>query len=413
MKKLLTFLITFAMVLTTVSGFATADDCDCCGEYDCDCPEYECPPEEPHDEVCVDTQVTIANINVGGNPGSGGTGSTSWDLPVIKCKWEVTDDDTQEDDDMVCYDTQVAPKVGGQKWIHYYAIILAGSADIHNPNVGSVYAYVFHPDCSYKYKVPMTVLDKNEGQRVWDQVASNNPTVVKFGEMEPGIDYDFDEVSAEIYEYLNAKVYYGKAQIDYCQPGGCYKVGVRAFDGVAWSEQLWNNFWYIPTAAIAIDFDTVDYGSAVTVGANRWTEGNKVWDDGIYTIRNYGNVPVDLSVVQDDMGFSTDSSGAWNVEFDARLGAEGRTYVYDPYEEQFFGTLPLCTQEKIDFSIHIKEAYPGEIYFGEMCIMADMNGDPDDPYVTPEENSITGDDLKQDPPQGIDWPPCCDNSNGA
>jgi len=404
MKKLLTLFIAFAMILTSGIVVADDDDCDCGPGCTEDCPE--CPPYSDLYTVDVDTKVTIAG-SPGCNPGTGGP--AGWENPIIKAKWEVTDTD-MNDDDMVCYGTQVAPVIGGDKLVHYYAIILQRSAEIH-----SAYAYVWHPDCTYKYKVPLSPLGVSDGQLAWDKVKTNNPTVICYND-----GYDQAEIDIEIADYLNCYVYHGCEEINYCQPGGCYKVGVRAFDGMAWSESLWNTFWYIPTAAIEVDFSTVNYGNAVTVGTNTWRDGNLVWGDNIPTVRNYGNVPVDLKVLQDDMMFAKDSTGAWNVEFDARLGPSGgTTHTYVPYCEYdqwpnggteadatFFGTLEVCTENKLDFSIHIKEAEPCATYQGHMTLFALRHGAP--PYTTPEFNEITGEDLKDTMPPGIPLPPCCD-----
>jgi hypothetical protein len=411
MIKLFALFIALAMILT--SGIVIADetgDCDC-GGPGCT-PGPDCPPFSDLYTVDVTTNVTIAGC---GPTGGGSTGGTNWEAPIIKAKWEVTDTATQEDDDMVCYGTQVAPNIGGKVMVHYYAVILQRSAEIH-----SAYAYVWHPDCTYKYKVPLTQLGVSEGQSVWSKVKQNNPTVIcnRSG-------YSIEEIDVELADYLNCYVYHGCALIDYCQPGGCYKVGVRAFDGMAWSESLWNTFWYIPTAAIALDFTDVNYGNAVTVGTNTWRDGNYQWGDGIPTVRNYGNVPVDLKVLQDDMLFAKDSTGAWNVEFDARLGPSGGTVVqYDPFCEvadwpnggtegdaTYIGTLEVCTENKLDFSIHIKEAYPGANYQGHMRIFALRHGSL--PYVTPEIDEITGEDLKDTVPPGSEIPPCSPGGAGG
>ena len=372
-------------------------------------PGFGDQPQDSEESEDINTAVTIAGGGTGDNVGG-------WEFPIIKAKWEVTNNN-QQDDDPSTDGTQVIPNVGGKKTIQFYAAILSGSANIHDTNVGSVYAYVYHPDCSYKYKVPMDLVSKNTGQNRWANVITNNPSVVKYAD-----GYNESEVTEEISQYLSCKIYYGEAEIDYCQPAGYYKVGVRAFDGYDWCEALWNQFWYVPTAAIALDFDAVNYGSAVTVGSDRWAEGDLAWDgeggSGVPTVRNYGNVPVDLSLLQDDMHFSKDSSGAWNVEYDARLGALGTTYRYDPFCEKsvwpsggtaedanYFGTLDLCTQEKIDFSIHIKEAEPSEQYTGTMKIFAVQIDNP--PYETPSINQITTESLMQTKPVGAPEPPCC------
>jgi len=356
-------------------------------------------PEQPNALI---NMVTIA----GGSTGQGG-----WENPIIKAKWEVTSTGNQHDDDMQTIGTQVAPFIGGKATVYYYAVILQRSAAIH-----SAYAYVYHPDCSYKYKVPLTPLGTTPGQNAWNNVKTNNPSVITYNS-----GYTEGEIDIELADYLNCVVYRGSAYIDYCQAAGFYKVGVRAFDGMAWSETLWNQFWYIPTAAIALDFSVVNYGNAVTVGTNTWRDGNLVWGDSIPTVRNYGNVPVELKVLHDDMFFAKDSSDTWNVEFDARLGPSGGTVVSNilPFCEHLdwdsavktsddatsIGVLDLCTEEKLDFSIHIKEANPGTLYEGNMILYALISGEP--VWDTPLVNEITDEELHQTMPPGAPYPPCC------
>jgi len=355
-------------------------------------------------EQNVTTQVKIASVD---DP------STNWIPPVVKCKWEVTETSNQHDDDLLTDGAQVLPNPGGDKTIHFYAVIEENSGSIQ-----SAYAYVYHPDRTFKYKVPLEPLDRPTGQAVWTTVNNNNPNVVEYNTT---AGYNYDEVNLEINEYLGAKVYYGHADINYCQPAGEYWVGVRAFDGMTWSDTFWNTLDYLPTAYIAVDFSTINYGDAVTVCKNTWAEGNLKWGDDEPTVRNYGNVPVDIKIAQDDMQFARDSTGAWNVVFDARLGTDGSvvenifpfvewrdwdTTTITPDDAYSIGTLPLCTQEKLDFSIHIKEANPGAIYSGHMKIFAVQHGDPyDTPYATPDYNSITGQPLKQTMPPGSPTPP--------
>ncbi len=103
------------------------------------------------------------------------------------------------------------------------------------------------------------------------------------------------------------------------------------------------------------------------------------------TVQVWGNTPVSLYVWQDDMGLGftgQPSNKNWNVEFDIRLSADGTDIFYDPFENQdathkgvFFGKLGLCTQEKIDNSIHVKKADPGT-YDGTMCLIAYRDSNP-------------------------------------
>ena len=114
----------------------------------------------------------------------------------------------------------------------------------------------------------MEKLVEADGNLAWNTVTNNNPCVITYN-----TGYTEDDIDIELLDYLNCFVYHGYEEIDYCQPGGEYKVGVRAFDSWKWSEPLWNTFWYIPCAAIEIDFDNINYGNAVTVSTETWRDG--------------------------------------------------------------------------------------------------------------------------------------------
>ena len=88
------------------------------------------------------------------------------------------------------------------------------------------------------------------------------------------------------------------------------------------------------------------------------------------TVRNIGNTPVELWVTQDHMGFGK-TSGNWNVEFDARMNADGEYVYYYPDETvRIPGVLELCSIDKLDFSILVNKATSGETYNGYMDLCA-------------------------------------------
>ena len=187
--------------------------------------------------------------------------------------------------------------------------------------------------------------------------------------LDPGIDW-WADVRDELNEPL-AYMYYGEALLNYCQPGGYYTVGVRAHDHIGiWCDYLWNRFWYIPTAAIEIDFDMIDYGS-VAESSNKWVGGDIDMNTPTKpTVRNIGNTPVELWIEQDDMDFGK-TNGDWNVEFDARMRANGQEVYYSPEERvRIPGILRMCEKEKLDFSIHVWKGFPGETYTGTMDLFA-------------------------------------------
>jgi hypothetical protein len=420
MKKIIALLIVISMSLIAVQA-VNADET----------PQY-CTPNPPEDcawrdnySLCnINTEVTIA-----GGTGTGGGGNTP---PEVKCKWEY-DLDVEIDVDIcdICTDCingdcvdidnlfrhdacpcipglQVLPRLGKTVKVGYFAVV----HDLEF-NIDHVYADIWHPDGEFKYQIELFPLDRLASLDAWDHVTDCHPSLIAINqEWAATVPDAWADIEHELDQQL-AYVYYGEASLSYCQPGGYYTVGVRAHDSFnSWSKYLYNQFWYIPTTAIKKDFNLVNYGSAI-ISRDKWLSGDYDMSTGQFaTIQNWGNTPVRLYVWQNDMGLGftgEPSSPDWNVEFDVRLSADGAEKRYDPFENQdsthkgiFFGKLPLCTLEKIDFSIHVKKADPGS-YSGKMCILAYRDGNP--VWTTPSNfvgnapGQVVQDIYIPDPPQ--------------
>jgi len=417
MKKILSIMVVITMALVGFSSIALAigdgPDFRPLPDYCSPNPPEECAWRDNYSICNIDTEVTVA-----GSGGSGGqTGDTNGNLPpVIKAKWEY---DLQVEftpaecvacdcnlpsscfepeysnpeslpeywhrDACPCIDgLQVLPRLGKTVKVGYYAVVTdpEGISTIAN-----VYADVWHPDGEFKYQIALSPLSKAESIAAFSKVISCHPTLLTV-EDDPSVwipEFEEDIIADIEYELTQdlALVYYGEDVIDYCQPGGYYTVGVRAHDIFnTWSAYLYNQFWYIPTTAIKIDFDTVDYGTAM-IDYEQWASGDQTFGTDAYpTIQNWGNTPVDLYVWQDDMGLGM-TSGQWNVRYDVRLASDGNIKEYDPYQNQDsnhkgvrFDHLGLCTLDKLDFSIHVKKADPGYTYTGKMCLLGYRRGNP-------------------------------------
>jgi len=382
MKKILTLLVILAMVITAAPAVL--------GDY----PTDDCAWDDAN---CIDGITTIATMT--GQSGGGGGGGGENSPPIIKVKWEydldveIMLDECDECDpctgdywyhDACCCipGLQVKPILGGDVTVGYYAIVtdLEGVSTVDN-----VYADIWHPDGQFKYQIELmpvgfedSTYDKSIALAEWAHVTDHHYDVLKF------FDESIYNVS-EIFEELDqeeAYLYYAEAQINYCQPGGFYYVGVRALDNYdAWSDYLYNAFWYIPTSGVEIDFTAVNYGN-VAEDFEKWAGGDEnMGTSDKPTVRNIGNTPVELYVWQDDMDFGM-TSGDWNVEFDARMTADGDIVYYEPFEEdagysgvRIPGVLDLCTLEKLDFSILVHKGLAGWQYSGLMRLCAYIHMD--------------------------------------
>jgi hypothetical protein len=369
-----------------------------------DTPVGDCAWDDP---FCITDIPTSATITGSSSGGGGGTGNAP---PIIKCKWEYDLNVEIPIEECCggcpdCHDTpywkhdacceipglQVKPILEGKVNVGYYAVVTDPEGVDH---VDHVYADIWHPDGTFKYQIELsplgfgsTVYDKTQALSEWDHVWDCHDDLVKMSGFTPLPGLTQAEDIRDELNQEEAYLYYGEALIDYCQPGGWYYVGVRAHDGYdAWCEYLYNRFWYIPTAGIKVDFTSIDYGT-VAECSNKWVGGDQLMDTPLKpTVRNIGNTPVELYVYQDDMGFEK-TSGAWNVEYDVRLTADGEIRVYSPEEKdtdkpgvRIPGILPLCTEDKLDFSIHVFKGFPGETYTGIMnlCALISMDEVPYD-----------------------------------
>jgi hypothetical protein len=84
-----------------------------------------------------------------------------------------------------------------------------------------------------------------------------------------------------------------------------------------------------------------------------------------------------VTVEQDDMGLGMTGT-EWNVEYDARVNADGVHAYYGPEEEVTLeDVIPLCGEpQKLDFSVHVikgnADTYTGTMTLG--CVFADFEG---------------------------------------
>jgi hypothetical protein len=394
MKKILPIMVILTMLLTAVPA-VLADDCD-------DCPVD--PVNEAEYLGGVSDIETIAHVagSSGGSGGSGGDGGDGNSPPIIKAKWEYDLDvciAQQDCDPFPCdcdvwmHDAcpwtpglQVRPILGCSVKVGYFAIVTDPEGV---GTVSAVYADVWHPDGSFKYQIellPICPEDTLGAIDIWEHAIDCHLDLITFN------GYDEYEIWDELHQG-DAYIYYGEAYISYCQPGGMYYVGVRGHDSFgAWCDYVFNCFLYIPTAAIEVDFNTLDYGTCV-ISSNKWIGGDDMMydPDNKATVRNIGNTPVGLFVWQDDMQFGQTGED-WNVIFDARLGApsDNPHVEYLPYETcclmpgvRIPGVLELCTKEKLDFSIHVFKGFPTEPssgepleYSGSMRLFAAIEGGP-------------------------------------
>jgi hypothetical protein len=283
--------------------------------------------------------------------------------PVVEAKWEQEQIAALESGDPThaIAGFQILPPCtfGGKKLIEYYAVVYD---EEDNGNVKLAFADIFHPDGTFKYQVNyVKVVPQSTGISKFQAAVAAGLVKVGTGKTTASVLNDLEKGTAAVWR--------GEAYIDYCQMDGDYTVIVKTIDqNDNYSNELVNTFLYVPVACGEFDFTSFDYGN-VSISRNVWRAGDTVFGTaGKPTVRNIGNTRIRIKINQTDMGFGQDVTGAWMVQYDARLGNTGGEPVYDPYATI---TLPDVLDrshlDELDFSIHVLKgtgSHSGEMTLG-------------------------------------------------
>jgi len=340
-KKNLAALVVFAMVLGLIA------------------PAIISAPASAQTTSVVGTSVVVA---------TGGGNS-----PVVKAKWEQDNTTFMEDGDPshIELGAQFLPPCTyqGKKLVEYCAIV---TDEEEGGDVQQVAADVWHPLNSwelgsFKYEVPLVKSLDNVAAKARFLAAVNAGLVT----LNSG--YTVDDVNYEL-DKGTARLWCGNTTLDYEQPAGYYTVNVTAYDHNSNpSTPLQNTFKYIPVNCFAVDNNAINYGN-VSISTPKVIPGNTIFalGDGKMTVRNLGNTNINITVMQDDMGFGKDVTGAWNVEFDGRVGHLVSSVWYLPLQWATLpGTLIHSTDDELDFSIHLKKgsgAHSGNMTLGSITV---------------------------------------------
>ncbi len=355
--------------------------------------------------------LTIAQgtVDTGLTRGTGGG-----EDPIVKAKWEMKDTKDNNgkwlgQDDSVAPGAQFnAPGVWQTKM--NYAVCAIVTDPNGMPDIAGVYADIFYPELKAMHDlIPSTdihrdtaggiqdvgqggcgafieqntllKLSKDDGYELFCNKIRNNNYNLPY--LYPPYTYDeICSVDGEL-QKETAYVYCDSKILDYEDPAGDYKVQVTAQDKAGNNSVVRENTYeYLPFTGFAKDFTAVSYGQ-VLLNTHKKISGDMNWSTANYpSIRNVGNTRLWMKVAQDDMGLGQ-SSGVWNVQYDARVGNnEADWTVYNPFGykgnitpvyTQLEDILDLSEMEEMDFSILIKkwpDANTG--YSGNMWLSATM-----------------------------------------
>lgn len=351
-----------------------------------------------------------AGATVGGPVTTGllkGTGGGT--APIVKAKWEMDSPYASllGTDDLPTAGAQFMPPGAWNANMNYSVC-----AVVTDPNgasdIAGVYAEIFYPVDRKMHKAgddidnptggcgafieqnTLVKLTKDNGYNLFcNTIRTNNTNLPTFNSP-----YGYNEICAADGELMKetAYVYCDDKTLTWEDPAGMYKVRTYAQDKAGnISGYLENQFEYLPLTGFAADFTNVSYGE-VLLNTDKKISGDKTFETAgnslSPTIRNIGNTRLTMKIAQDDMGFGQ-SSGIWNVKFDARVGNKEADWSakYNPFKFKELvtggGTAPTSGQylslleeldlsetEEMDFSILITKWLEPTSYSGYMWLDA-------------------------------------------
>jgi len=214
----------------------------------------------------------------------------------------------------------------------------------------------------------------------------------------------------------DAALYCGTRNLSYEAAAGTYEVQVHAVANGMDSNYLPNNYLYVPKAGFQVDFNKISYGTAtwtdpsiigITGGQYNWASPFVKWNtisgdtnwtasptNNNATVRNIGNVELDMQVAQDRMNTEL-TNGMDNIRFMGRVGSlDGYWQQYKPSDDMTNPTwtkltryIELSNKDEMDFGMAITKFHEGTVYSGTMKLM----GTQHDFGKCPTKISLPGD----------------------
>ena len=290
--------------------------------------------------------------------------------PVLLCTWIEDETINLEDGDRdhILTGSQFYPEPGYDKSRNFsiYTIVFD---EEDGGDVISTSSEIYKPLNSFsggEYYQTITFANEGSGTtQLTKLIEAYESGLITFN-----LNSSFDETNYRLSKGTGS-LWTGQLNLPSCMPAGNYTIIMRCIDqSNNPSDELTGGFQYLPLGCIESDFNSVNYKSTI-VKVNKWMTGNSIFNinDGYPTVRNTGNIPIKISLNQDDMNFGKNSKGLWNVLFDTRLGNNGTEINYLPEEYVVIPEkLMPCKTESLDFSIHILSGFPGDAHSGIMIL---------------------------------------------
>ncbi|EMR73823.1 hypothetical protein MBGDN05_00730, partial [Thermoplasmatales archaeon SCGC AB-539-N05] len=292
-----------------------------------------------------------AEVEVVGNSGGGSSSGT----PYIHYIWVELDDDIDEPG------TQIPCNPGGNTHVTVKIIVsdtygLDAIEDVavllmtppESDWLGFAYTGVV-------YATLVTSSTEMDAQVIYAAQHGLIPMDVNGWALPEQIQYEWDQ--------NNWAMYRADYELSYCAPAGWWDVEVYVTDTTSETSlhQL-HSFEYVECLVLQHDFTSIDYPNMVPGTTQRW-QGDTDMGSGGPTLRNLGNVPIDITITSTALMF-----GQWDItQFDVHWKGVDYEYVAD-VAFSLPEPLCVCNKEKIDFSVTCPDGYPPGLYTGEMLI---------------------------------------------
>jgi len=282
---------------------------------------------------------------------------------VLLCAWsqDLTDDLEDGDPEHLTAGSQFLPTCDSEstKTVNFWAVL---KNTIYTRNVEEVFARLSYDD-ENNMDVSLNPVDPvNVSSEVFEEAFDAG--LLQFE------DEFADEAIIRALDDSSAALWFGEGELGSGQIAGIYNVTIMTFmgDDPEFAGPA-VNFTYIPVVCGEFDFSGIDYGD-LTVDELSWVTGDEDFStDNLPTVRNTGNVPLQLVIQQDSMGLGKSEDENWNVQYGARLGSEEETCIYYPDEPVTIpGVLEPCSEKALSLSILVSGGYTGTECAGKLNI---------------------------------------------
>ena len=267
---------------------------------------------------------------------------------------------------------------GNRKTVQIY-VIVTNTRD--NAVFKTVNAEIQQSNGSYHEIIPLTQISVTDG--IWSAENGGAANLIRYTS-----GFSSEEVMTKLRDGT-ASVWNGEVTFPSMQNAGIFTVTVTGTDTIEQhSTSLKNSFTYLPVACIEYDFSAINYGEA-GLGTEKWVLGDDIFGTGDKpTVRNTGNVPARIRLIQDEMGFGQDLQGGWNVRYRARMGKAESIPQYFPQDNvHISAVVNQGKNQSMDFSIQVirgSGSHAGIMTLGYDTLVSDFPADDGDQIPVPE-----------------------------